>query len=188
MFNWFKRLILYFKGESALKDEFLPPNLPRNVNNSTDVIIYSFYLKCLGVDQTLEYGSWYYAPEENTLLCKVYHKTEEELDMDTFDMMADSNYFRMITQDEALGLLNYYGYKYADDTNPIVISPIDGRANVSFDNDFNQVALVVGCSSVHAAHLKALYLVLCQNKNTLESQAVLKKCKFFKFNNTNEGK
>jgi hypothetical protein len=162
-----------------MSDPFKVPKVPRHSYHTGEVILYSYYLKTLGLDQTLNYGDWYYIQSEGRTLAKLYSKAS--FDYDDFTEFTKDEYIRMVTQEEALNILNIYGYNYANDTIPIVTAA-DGQTSVHFDNDDYKAGIVTLANSSHSAHLKAAYLVLCQSKALHDIGNAMKTSKFFNIN------
>ncbi len=180
---FFKKLVNFFKAKK-MNETFKIPKVPRHSYHTGEVILYSYYLKTLGIDQTLNLGDWYYIKNPDGLtVAKLYSKIT--FDFDDFTEFSNGEYIRMITQEEALNILSIYGYKYANDTVPIITAE-DGQTSVNFDNDDCKVGIVTLAGSAHAAHLKAAYLITAQSKSLHEISNAMKESKFFG-GETNEG-
>lgn len=165
--------------------EFKVPEFSRNSANSMEVILYSYYLKVLGVPQNLTYGDWYYVPtdeNEQGFLCKVYHKestNDDKFNFSDFELLS-SKYIRMVSIDEALALLNFYGYYYSEE-NAILISPMDRKAIIALDNNLAQTGITAAGSCIHGAHLKALFMVMSNYKSLTEIDNCMLKSGIFNF-------
>lgn len=152
------------------RDEFkMPNNLPRTYVASEDVITYSYYLKQLGVEQNLKYGDWYYIRlEDGTCLTKVFAKGlgDEVENWDDFDLYT-KEYFRIVSQEEAINLLRSLGFNYSDDDVPIEIDKF-GCVRAVFHSEISGLSLSVDSSNTHGAVLKAACIAAMQAKNFYE--------------------
>lgn len=157
----------------------------KNPSFSIETVLYSFYLKTLGVDQTLKYGDWYYNCDGDLSEIMVYSVKKDYDNYDDFKLLSDGNYVRIISQEEGLNILRTMGYKYTTEGQPIIISD-DGQTNVSFDNDIGKVGITTTATSCHAAHLKAAYLVSAQTKIVMDANNTLSKTNFFKIHKEGE--
>ena len=144
------------------------PQVRRHFYEDPDIILYSYYFKRLGASQGLDYGDWYGIKdkESNRILCKVYHKNEVE-SIEDFEFMANTEYVRLISQDEAFSIMNDLGYIYnMESIDPAIGMTPDGRWYVDMYNPQHGLNFKVDGFNLHAAHLKAAYTIFLYAKQT----------------------
>ena len=171
------------QGGSAMekkmdKKPYSIPELRKNYYNDPEVMVLSYYLKTIGLSQNLNAGDIYYVKNEEGMP-KVWVYTKNEADTyEEFDFLSSGNYFRMITQEEALTLIKYCGYNH-DPVGGIDVQD-DGETRLSFMSPTLRSNVGVNAGNIQAAYLKAAYLVAANNKMIADANTLMEKDDFFK--------
>ena len=159
-------------------DKYSIPDLRKNYYNDPEVMILSYYLKTIGMSQNLQAGDIYYVKNENGMpRAWVYTKNEADT-YEEFDFLSSGNYFRMITQEEALTLIKYCGYSH-DAIGGIEVQD-DGETRLSFQSPTLRANVGVLAGNIQAAYLKAAYLVAANNRAISDANLLMEKEDFFK--------
>lgn len=174
------------------KEEFMfeLPKVAKHSLNYVDVIVYSYYLKSLGLEQKLQYGDWYATGNldekgnhTGKTLIHLYTKLpneDKDENFDDFEFEINGQYVRIVPQDEALNLIKALGFNYAYSHTPIDIQE-DNKTCVAFENPTSEVVISASATNPHAAHLKAACLIVSQYKAVVEANNNMGKLNMFKF-------
>ena len=158
--------------------EFRLPSVPRSYMANADVILYSNYIKDLGINQNLEYGDWYYVRDGTYGISKIFYKNDMN-NFEDFEFLTNKDkYIRLISQEEALNVIRSLGYDYSFES-PIITNALTGGVEISITNLFFGVTFKASSSTAHGAHVKAAYLAYLHRKTISDSNLKLKNHKEF---------
>lgn len=164
-------------NEKKTKKPYSIPELRKNYYQDPEVVILSYYLKTLGVNQNLNAGDIYYVKSEEGLpKAWIYTKNEPDT-VDEFEFMTSGNYFRMVTQEEAMTLIRFCGYSH-EPVNGISVED-SGTTTISVGSPTLQTSLTVCGANIHATYLKAAYLVAANNKSLADANDLIETDSFF---------
>ena len=161
------------------KFSFKFPQRSSSIPNETEVLIYSAYLKNLGIDQDLKLGDWYYLLDEESGQYILALNSKKSVDTtEDFELATSGDFIRLISFEEAMDALKQFGYILAEDAPPIEENA-DGSFTMNVYGSAIDVSLKVTCGSIHATALKALYLASSVYKTNVECNNELAKLPMF---------
>jgi hypothetical protein len=160
IFSYFKSPEIS-KGVPKVEKKKYTFNFPERVPTAPDdpdILIYSAYLKTLGVDQDLKIGDWFYRYDDEVDAYILKLNAKETVDnIEDFEATDAREFIRLVALEEALDALKKFSYVFSEDALPIEENE-DGSYTINIYNMALDISLKVTCASLHATVLKALYL------------------------------
>lgn len=145
-----------------------------------EVLVYSAYLKCLGVDQNLKFGDLYFTTfsdgENDQYILGIYGKDGME-NMEDFELASKSELIRIIPIEEALDIIKEFNFQLSEDYLPIEES--EEIITINLCNQNLSMDLSVSCFGLHSTILKAAYIVSALTKANIDCNNELAHTKFF---------
>lgn len=155
------------------KFSFKFPERLLNIPNDPEILVYSAYLKTMGIDQDLKLGDWYYQKdEEGSYEPKLHYKNNVE-DTKDFELATSGGFIRLISFEEALDALKSFNYFLSEDSMQIEENDEDATTTLNIVNPALDICFKATSTSLHAATLKALYLASAVYKSNTEANSDL---------------